>query len=79
MKILIPLAAGMLLPAMLLAATPTPTPIPSPTPVRAEISGFRVPIGSSVIYGATAAGVLVRVRVNADGVVMTMPVPTPTP
>ena len=87
MKILIPLAAGMLLPAMLFAATPTPTPTvtptpsvtPTPTPVRAEITGFRVPIGSSVVYGSTdpnsQTGVLVRIKVDSLGRVVVAPTP----
>ena len=80
-KKLIPLAAGMLLPAMLLAATPTPTPSPSPTPVRVEVgaSDFRVPIGSAVIYGSTdpnsQTGVLVRIKVDSTGRVVVAPTP----
>ena len=78
-KKLIPLAAGMLLPAMLYAATPTPA--PSPTPVRVEVgaSDYRVPIGSAVIYGSTnpnsQTGVLVRIKVDSTGRVVVAPTP----
>ena len=75
-KKLFPLAAGLVFPTMLFAATPTP--VPSPTPVRSEMTDFRAPLGSVVIY-ADYNGSPVKLKCNAAGYLLTMPVPTPTP
>ena len=67
----------------ILAATPTPSPTviptPSPTPVRVEVgdNDYRVPIGSTVMYGSTdpnsQTGTLIRIKVDSTGRIVISP------
>ena len=71
-------ALSLLAPGIAMATTPTPAPSPSPTPVRTEISDFRVPLGSVVIYGSDN-GTLRQIKVDNQGRLITIIGPTPTP